>query len=359
MFESLAVPRLSGSAPLDAARETVAQLLRSWGYSVTLQEFTASERRLHAVSTGGAGLGWWALIVGPLLVLPLPGWPVALIGIGALGVVGLLAVGVAAGHLPSGAVEARGANLIALRGESRLWLVAHLDSKAQRFSLATRTGAATAVVLGGGLLAGLLLLRLFTSVPWWLVIPAVVLSSVAGAVLSTSGPTNRSPGAVDNATGVVAALAAARALRERSDVGVLITDAEELGMEGARAWASSANASWTFVNFDGIDDRGRFIVVPHVPRGPGGRRSRDLVEKLVAGLRAKGAPAAVGRLPPGVLVDGTVLAMVGLPGVTVCRGDWHTLRVVHTPQDSPSRVSLESALLAGEVAAVTFGGGLG
>ena len=49
--------------------------------------------------------------------------------------------------------------------------------------------------------------------------------------MSLSAPRDDSPGAVDNATGVIAALVAAAELVDRSDVGVLVTDAEELGMD--------------------------------------------------------------------------------------------------------------------------------
>ena len=42
--------------------------------------------------------------------------------------------------------------------------------------------------------------------------------------MSLSAPRNDSPGAVDNATGVIAALVAADVLRDRTDIGVLITD---------------------------------------------------------------------------------------------------------------------------------------
>lgn len=354
LFRHLAVPRLSGTDALERVREEVVRQLREWGFSVVAQEFTTSDRRLQAVSAAGAGIGWWALIVGPLLVLPLPGWPVALIGFGSLGLGLLITSGIAQDRLPSGASEVRGVNIVARRGDPDVWLVAHLDSKAQRFSLAARISAVVTAALGGGLLLALLLLRPLVASPWWLVIGGVAASGVAGIVLSRSGPTNESSGAVDNATGVVAALHAARLLENSERVGLVITDAEELGMEGARTWAEGASPSWTFVNFDGIDGRGRFVVVAH----EGGESKRGLgrerAETLVAALRDRGAPAVLGRLPPGVAVDGAVLAQRGLSGVTVCRGDWGTLKVVHTVRDSPERVTLGSALMAGEAAATTL-----
>ena len=71
-----------------------------------------------------------------------------------------------------------------------------------------------------------------------------LLISAAAAVLATiplmfclTG--NRSPGAVDNASGLISVLLAARTLSARPDLGVFITSGEELGLAGARAFVES------------------------------------------------------------------------------------------------------------------------
>jgi Zn-dependent M28 family amino/carboxypeptidase len=208
------------------------------------------------------------------------------------------------------------------------------------------------IVASAGLLV-LLVLRAGAPVPWWTVVPVVVVATASGAVLSASRPLDTSPGAVDNATGVIAALVAAEQLRDRGDIGILITDAEELGLEGARAWAGGLTRSGRFVNFDALDDRGAFRVVRHDrPAAAQGLAVEGIAQECSRLLRARGEVVVEKRLPPGVMVDGSALARVGMAGVTLSRGDWQTLAVLHTPGDVASRVSLASAVAAGEVAAL-------
>ncbi|NIM50021.1 MAG: M28 family peptidase [Gemmatimonadales bacterium] len=353
LFTRIAVPRLPGSPALPAVEEAIAERLRAFGYGVRRDEFRASPRRLSAATVAGAGLGWVTLIIVPLLLLPVPGWPVTLIGVGALGLVAVLAVGIAEGRLPVSSLEVPTANLRATRGEPALWLVAHVDSKAQGLSLLAR--AIAAVSAGAGVLGllSLLVARLVTPLPWWAVVPVAAVALIGGAAFSRGTPRNDSPGAVDNATGVIAVLVAAERLRERTDVGVLLTGAEEFAMEGARAWVQAGPASGLFINFDGVDSRGRYRVVPHPPRreGSGAALSADLSGVLATVLSERGHPVKEGRLPFGVYVDGAVLAGAGMPGVTLCRGDWRTLRVVHTSQDTVGRVDVQAAVEAGEATA--------
>jgi hypothetical protein len=79
--------------------------------------------------------------------------------------------------------------------------------------------------------------------------------------------------------------------------------------------------------------------------------ARDVARALAAALDDEGHEAIVRPLPFGTFVDGTVLAQAGMPGVTVSRGDWRTLGVVHTPRDVAARVDVASAVLAGRAAA--------
>ena len=76
-----------------------------------------------------------------------------------------------------------------------------------------------------------------------------------------------------------------------------------------------------------------------------------IVERLQARLQGKGYEAVVRRLPPGVLVDGVILARSGMVGLTLSRGDWSTLRVVHTESDRADRVNVAAAFEAGRAAA--------
>src|SRR2546428_8861241 len=174
--------------------------------------------------------------------------------------------------------------------------------------------------------------------------PLVALAPTAalGALFrGLSRVTERSPGAVDNAVGVVTVLRALDALPPDAPVGVIFPDAEELGLLGAGVLARQrANLlrDTVVVNFDGLDDRGATIALVHRP-GP-------IVDRLVGALGARRR-----RWP--VLVDGISLARAARECVTIMRGDWGTARVVHTPRDTADRLTLEgSRQVADRVAGV-------
>lgn len=346
LFRRIAVPRLPGSESLKDVEAAIAERLTALGYEVTLERFVASDRGIVAASVAGAGCGWVALMVFPLLIVSVPGWPVTLFGFGALILVALVVVGLLQGSIVIGTKEVPATNVVAVRGEPRLWLVAHSDSKAQSLNMASRVIAVTLLGIGLMWVGCLLVARLGSAVPWWVALPGTLAAVVGGGALSRGGATNDSPGAVDNATGVIAALVAAEALAARDDIGVLVTGAEEYGMAGARAWASGGRQG-SFVNFDGVDSRGRYRVMQHRAAASTGV-TRDTIGGAIAGALG----AEIRGLPPGVLVDGVVLARAGMAGVTVSRGDWRTLLVVHTRRDEPGRVDVSAAVQAGRAAAV-------
>jgi uncharacterized membrane protein YphA (DoxX/SURF4 family) len=222
-----------------------------------------------------------------------------------------------------------GVNLIAIRRSVRppfrpsVWLAAHYDSKGQPISMAVRLVGATALVLGA---AGLL----------FALGPALVLLAAGLLVLSRNRATDRSPGAVDNASGVLAALATVDRLPGDAPVGVILTDAEEFGLVGARALARERPEllrDAAVVNFDGLDDGGRPIAFLH-RRGPVG-------EAAAAALEARRA-----RWLP-VVVDGIALAGPARECVTIMKGAWATTQIVHTPGDTADRLTLTGV---GEVA---------
>jgi Zn-dependent M28 family amino/carboxypeptidase len=125
-------------------------------------------------------------------------------------------------------------------------------------------------------------------------------------------------------------------------VGVIFTDAEELGLAGARALVRDRPqllAGTTVINFDGIDDQGPARVLRHKAGPVGG----DLARALGTSVR--------GLFP--VIVDGRVLAQAAGECVTVMKGNWRTAAVVHRPSDRPERLTLEGAnQVAGAVARV-------
>ncbi|MGH7632915.1 MAG: hypothetical protein ACRENC_04255, partial [Gemmatimonadaceae bacterium] len=119
--------------------------------------------------------------------------------------------------------RAQGTNLVAVRGEPRVWLVAHLDSKSQPVPIVVRALGVTMCVVvwlvavawslvqggGAGVAAG------------WVVIAIAGALGAMPLVASLVG--DRSAGAVDNASGVAAVLTVVEQLPRECGVGVLLT----------------------------------------------------------------------------------------------------------------------------------------
>jgi hypothetical protein len=328
----------------------------SLGFSVERQIFTTSARRLYAGSLLGAGLGWVALGLFPLLMLPVDLWIVFTIGLAALIAVVVVSVGIGAGVLPFEAEPVQATNLIGTRSSGPLlWLVAHSDTKAQWLSLRGRVIATVLTGAGSMLLVAALVVRIAGPLPWWVAALLLIPLLIGSAGLSRPPLHGESPGAVDNGSGVIAALSAAARLSDRQDIGVLITGAEEFGMEGARAWVQAAGSQGAgFVNFDGIDSVGRFNIMTHrsSPRtDENEERAKFLHRELRSVLRAGGHTVRDRPLPFGIFVDGSILARGGLWGVTVSRGTWETLSVIHTPRDTIERTDVGGAVVAGTATA--------
>jgi hypothetical protein len=57
------------------------------------------------------------------------------------------------------------------------------------------------------------------------------------------------------------------------------------------------------------------------------------------------------RLPLGILTDSVALARAGAAAITIARLDWHTLRRIHTPRDTPEDLALDTAQRAGRAVA--------
>lgn len=237
-----------------------------------------------------------------------------------------------------GVAAAEGINLIAVRPRVRVttWLTAHYDSKGQPLSMAGRlllVAAACAVVPAvlGATLAG--------ASPWWW----LAIGVLPAAFLLLNVVTERSPGAVDNASGVLTVLAALDRLRPDAPVGAIFLDAEELGLVGARALVRErANllADTAVINFDGIDDRGGVIGFVHRP----GAVTQAVTERLAARPRR--------RLP--VVVDGLALAPACRECLTIMKGNWGTARVVHTSRDTANRLTLTGVQHVAETVAAVL-----
>jgi hypothetical protein len=323
-------PRAAGSDHERAAREYAATVLRQTGYVVATERFDYSALPGRMGTPVGSALAL-VTVLGAAWLATMRG---SSGGAGLVLVIGLTVLALSArAMLGDGVLElpwmrATAENLVARRGaeEPHVWLVAHLDSKSQPIPSALRvTGivllalgvlvaiAASMVTLGGGPARTL----------WWLAAMAATLGAIP-AMLSVVG--NNSDGAVDNASGVAAVLAAASMLPGDVAVGVLLPSAEELGLAGARAWARARGTQRGIaLNCDGVDDEGELTIM----------YSGAKPESLVAVLeRASRTTPRVRRMPLGLLLDSVAFSDAGWASVTVSRGSLATLRRVHTRRDS-------------------------
>jgi Peptidase family M28 len=218
--------------------------------------------------------------------------------------------------------RATSSNLVATRGAPLLWLVAHLDSKSQPIPIGVRASAIIASIVFWVAATALAIAQLLGVAATWLWIPMTVIGVLAAIPVTASVVGVRSPGALDNASGVATVLRAAELIPSRLGVGILLTSAEELGLAGARAWARTAERALAF-NVDGIDDVGDIRTI----------YSGALPNELLMSLpRDSGWPTPE-RIPPGLLLDGVALADAGWHVLTVSKGSWRTVTRIHTPRD--------------------------
>ncbi|HEV7365794.1 MAG TPA: M28 family peptidase [Gemmatimonadales bacterium] len=341
----LALPREAGTPEAELAREHVTRYLSDLGYKVQVQTFTFTPASLRAFPVFGAGLGGLALILLPFLASAhLPAWAPLVLWMSGLLALAVVAGGIGLGWVPLGEALREDANLMATRGGTpRRWIVAHLDSKAQGHSMAGRLVAVWTVGLAIVALSLLTLSRLWGPLaPVWLAIGAG-LAVVAGVLAGKGRLRGRSLGARDNGTGIVAALAAAEACSDPS-VGILITGAEEFGLVGARVFARLTGdlQEIEFINIDTVDQEGCLYLVSHNSAG------ERLARHLEPVLSALDVPLKHRRLPVGIFVDSAPLARAHAPAITIGRLTWATLRRIHTPEDTPHGLSLDTAYRVGK-----------
>lgn len=327
-----AAPRAAGGEAEARARRMCADVLRENGFSVTEEPFdySALPGRYAVPSTGALFLGWFAFIgtadAGshadaaarslPFLVL-LP----------ALGY--MLARAAAAPGLMSRAAT----NLFAVRGEGpQALLVAHLDSKSQPVPMLVRiAGIIAAAVAAVTCLAAAIPGRPLDLAPaFWVITCAVGAAGSLAMAASLVG--DRSPGALDNATGVAAVLLTSASLPAGTPLCVALTSAEELGLQGARALVRRHPVlPARILNFDGIDDVGTLTCMA--------RRGSPLAARIQASARESVLQLKTRRVLPGILVDALALEGAGRDAVTLSKGNFSTLARIHTPADEPERLT--------------------
>jgi hypothetical protein len=335
VLAEIAKPRLTGSHGAEEVTGTVRACFEALGYEVHDRAFQYNPwpGRFGITAVGVLYLVATLAAAGFLYANdPFPAIAILLILLVAAGLIALFARpaidAMSFGSQP-------GLNLLAQRPDRRprYIIMAHRDSKSQPVPLSFR---GPAIIVAALVWLGLLLgAAAHTARP---LAPALILllgalGAVAGIILILCWVDNSSPGALDNASGVVAALGIAAREADAGDIGFLITDAEELGLAGARAAAPHLPPVYGVINLDGLDDEGVFYVLERF----GTLRKTGLAPHLAAALLqeadATGEPANRRDLPFGIPVDHIPIVRAGIPALTVMRGSVKSLSRVHRPSD--------------------------
>jgi len=335
LFEKIAaVPRFAGSSAEAKARALCAEVLSANGFSVVENELEFSE------FTGKYAVPVLSLV---LAVVSLRTTHVYYHHGGALPALTFFAFAIAlivyAGRWLGGRgltaipwMRSRSANLVATRGAPSVLLVAHLDSKSQTLPMLARI---IAIVLSAFLtiLLAVLLVAMVAGAVGAISIAAIVAKILALAllplILCFTG--DRSPGAADNASGLVAILLAVRALQSRGNLGVIITTGEELALVGARAFVRTQAVRGIAINCDTIDDNGRFRCMIRGERGAA-------VASILTAAERQGFDVPVTSILPGILTDGIAFSDAGWDCLTLSHGNIATLARVHTSRDTRERL---------------------
>lgn len=318
------------------ARAYCADVLRELGFSVAEERFdySAFPGRL-ATPLGGAMLGATVVTSSALLLAGATGAATGVMAVGIAGTSLFASWMMRTGVLTAPWLRAESTNLVAIRGavDPAVWLVAHLDSKSQPIPSVVRAAGVT-LLSGSVVLAVAGLIFALAGAPSPTIEWSALALGLAGALpVMASVVGTRSNGAVDNASGVAAVLAAAALIPSAVSFGVLIPSAEELGLAGARAWVRS-RPHGIALNCDGVDDRGSLVIMYNHPAPA---RVLSVVQDVAQSARSE--PIRVRRMPLGLLTDSTAFASAGWQALTVSHGSLATLGRVHTSRDSLANLS--------------------
>jgi hypothetical protein len=250
-----------------------------------------------------------------------------------------------------------------------LIFLAHYDTKSQTMPIWLRFFL-YCIGFFGSWLIGLVIVILtivelngMTNIGWLLAIRHSLLPFsvvLAGILLSLqfnfSG--NKSPGALDNASGVGVLLELARSLSEnppeKVDLVFVATGAEEDGLVGAMRYMQKYSQDFDpkrsfFINYDGAGAEGKITITTKygIPPTIASRKLSELAIKIAS---QKGIKASEGYVPIGAGFDQFPIAARGFEAVTISSGNFGpVIFSIHSSYDCLKNVSLEALQNAGSI----------
>lgn len=169
---------------------------------------------------------------------------------------------------------------------------------------------------------------------------------------------NKSPGSMDNASGVAIVLELARILKDwegRANLYFLLTGAEELGLAGAIRFIQKHEKEFLkdksfFINFDGIGREGELIITARYGIPPF-CSSTKLRSHLHSILNKNGIKYRDAYLPVGAGLDSIPIGYRGYEAITLSWGGIKNVgRFVHSKHDTISNISEHTIKITGKVA---------
>ena len=338
-LRSLARPRMTGTAGAAEVEAAVRARLEGLGYDVRDLPFSFSTwPGRYGLSAVGVVLVLTGLFSGVFLLSgnAAPSLVVLTLGFAAIAAGGTLGAR-AVTTLRWGRQDA--VNLLATRGDARprYLIMAHRDSKSQLVPLMLRFPAIVVAALSWAALVVVSFLSLVQPAPEALTFVIALLAVLAGSVLGLCWAGDDSPGALDNASGLAALIGIAEREAEHGDVAFLVTDAEELGLAGARAMAGRVPSVFGVINLDGLDDTGPFYVLERFG-WPARGTAPHLALALLSAAAALDIDATRRDVPPGILLDHMPIVTSGTAALSIMRGERRSLARVHRPGDDLSRL---------------------
>lgn len=342
ILNEIAVPRLAGTEGEERVKKVIIGYLRKWGFNVEVEEFAFSPFPAEIL---------------PRLVLLFFSLFSIFIFFCARSLAGFLLfyffsfialfsltrwTGKMGSFYEILKVK-KSANILAWRKpvDRGILFIAHYDSKSQLLPLPLR------------MMMFLIFVISVFSLPlsgklWRYFLSLQLLSTI---LLLLNFTFNRSPGGIDNASGVLCLLILGRRMKDENAL-FLFTGAEEMGLCGAfeflKRHGRTLSRDFLIINIDGVGGGKNLVVTSKVgiPPRETSSRLKEVIKKIA---ERKGFPVRSGWIPLGAGVDHIPFGAAGYDSVTLHFSSFRDAFYVHTGRDTPERVKISEVVKISEL----------